>query len=64
MRQRAGDPSERRAYVAVEDVERVIEYCPSVLWRLLVALARFGGLRVPSEAFSLTWGDVDWSAAG
>src|SRR4029078_2084152 len=28
--------------------------------RLLVALARFGGLRIPSEAFSLTWGDVDW----
>lgn len=21
---------------------------------------RFGGLRVPSEAFSLTWGDVNW----
>jgi hypothetical protein len=27
---------------------------------MLVALARFGGLRIPSEAFSLTWGDVDW----
>lgn len=60
VRQRSGDPSERRAYVAIGDVERVIEHCPSVLWKLLVALARFGGLRVPSEAFSLTWGDVDW----
>jgi integrase len=41
--------------------ERVIEHCPNVWWRLLVALARFTGLlRVPSEAFSLTWGDVNW----
>jgi hypothetical protein len=58
VRQRSGDPSERRAYVHVPDAERVIEHCPSVLWKLLVALARFGGLRVPSEAFSLTWGDA------
>lgn len=60
VRHRAGDPSERRAYVPVTDAERVITHCPSVSWKLLVALARFAGLRVPSEAFSLTWGDVDW----
>jgi integrase len=60
VRQRGGDPSERRAYVPVADVERVLEKCPNLSWRLLVALARFGGLRVPSEAFSLTWGDIDW----
>jgi integrase len=60
VKQRSGDPSERRAYVPIADVERVIERCPNVLWKLLVALARFAGLRVPSEAFSLTWGDVDW----
>lgn len=60
VKQRGGAPSERRAYFSVADIERVIEYCPNVWWKLLVALARFGGLRVPSEAFSLTWGDVDW----
>src|SRR5262249_28702900 len=60
VRQRSGDPSERRAYVPIVDTERVIAHCPNVIWKLLVALARFGGLRVPSEAFSLTWGDVDW----
>lgn len=60
VRHRGGDPSERRAYVPITDVERVIEHCPNVWWKLLVALARFGGLRVPSEAFSLNWGDVDW----
>jgi len=60
VRQRSGDPSERRAYVTIADAERVIDHCSNVLWKLLVALARFGGLRVLSEAFSLTWGDVDW----
>ncbi|MDY3561966.1 site-specific integrase [Gemmata sp. JC673] len=60
VRHRQGDPSERRAYVPVADMYRVIERCPNVWWKLLVALARFGGLRIPSEAFSLTWGDVDW----
>ncbi len=60
VRQRQGDPSERRAYVPVDDARRVIDRCPNVWWRLLVALARFGGLRTPSEPFSLTWADVDW----
>jgi len=27
---------------------------------LLIALSRFGGLRVPSEALGLRWSDVDW----
>ncbi len=60
VKQRQGDPSERRAYVPVADAERVLKHCPNVWWKLLVALARFAGLRTPSESFSLTWGDVDW----
>jgi integrase len=60
VRQRMGDVSERRAYVPIADVSRVIEHCPNIWWKVLVALARFGGLRIPSEAFSLTWGHVDW----
>jgi integrase len=60
VRQRQGDPSERRAYISIADAQRVIEYCPNVWWKLMVALARFGGLRMPSETFSLTWADVDW----
>jgi integrase len=60
VRQRQGDPSERRRYVPVADIERVIGYCPNVWWKLLVALSRHAGLRVPSEALSLTWRDVDW----
>ena len=34
--------------------------CPNAKWRLLVGLARYGGLRVPSEVVALRWGDIDW----
>jgi integrase len=60
VRHRPGDASERRAYVPAADVERVIEHAPNSTWKLLIALSRFAGLRVPSEALSLRWQDVDW----
>jgi integrase len=46
--------------VPAADAVRVIDCCPNGWWKLLVALARFGGLRIPSEAFPLMWADVDW----
>jgi integrase len=57
---RPGDQSERRAYVEAADVLRAIDHAPNVTWKLLIALSRFAGLRMPSEAFSLRWVDVDW----
>jgi integrase len=60
VRHRPGDASERRAYVPEADVLRVIEFAPNHHWKLLIALSRFAGLRVPSEALSLRWQDVDW----
>jgi integrase len=29
-------------------------------WRIIIALARFGGLRCPSEVLSLEWRHIDW----
>ncbi len=52
--------SERLAYVPAETIERLIELDPNPEWRLLLALARYQGLRTPSEPFSLTWDCVDW----
>jgi integrase len=46
--------------VTQEQVERILESCPDIEWRLLIALSRYGGLRVPSEALALMWSDVDW----
>ena len=43
-----------------QDIQRIIEECPDAEWRLLVGLARFGGLRVPSEALSLRWEHINW----
>ena len=51
---------ERQHFVSREDTRRVIEGCPDVEWRLIVALSRFGGLRCPSEHLGLQWTDVDW----
>ena len=34
--------------------------CPDAEWRLIVALARFGGIRIPSELVTLKWSDINW----
>ena len=51
----------RAAYVPLETIDAVLEACPGVDWRLVVALPRLAGLRCPSEVGSLTWADVDWA---
>jgi integrase len=52
--------SGRQYFISREDIERVIAACPDTEWRLIVALARFGGLRCTSEILRLRWADVDW----
>ena len=37
----------------------MLEACPDDEWRLILCLARFGGLRIPSELVELRWKDVD-----
>ncbi|MFC1596737.1 tyrosine-type recombinase/integrase [Planctomycetota bacterium] len=51
---------ERMRFITRQVIEQVLEACPDCEWRLLVALARYGGLRVPSEALTIRWADVDW----
>ena len=55
----AGNPT-RRVFVPAADVLKVIDTAPDPQWKLLIALARWGGLRIPSEALALTWRDVDF----
>jgi len=52
--------ADRDRYVAPDEADRILEACPNVQWRTLFGLARFAGLRVPSETHVLTWADVDW----
>ena len=51
------------AYVTRETAARVIDALPDARWRLLFALGRYAGLRVPSEAQGMLWADVRWDAA-
>ena len=51
---------ERFHFVSREDAAKVLAACPDAQWRLIFALARFGGLRCPSEVLKLTWGDINW----
>jgi integrase len=56
-----GNP-ERRVFVPAELVVKVLEGIPDPQWRLMIALARWGGLRCPSEVLALTWRDVDFES--
>ena len=49
-----------RHYVSPEDTESLLNACPCLQWKILIGLARYAGLRVPSEAFAITWDMVDW----
>lgn len=46
--------------VSRELIERVLDHIPSAEFRAVVALARFGGLRCPSEILKMTWDQIDW----
>jgi len=53
--------SDRQRYVKAAEIQRVIAACPDAEWRAMICLARFCGLRCPSEILSLRWDDIDWS---
>ncbi len=50
----------REHFISRDVAAQVIAACPDNEWRLIFALARFGGLRTPSETLTLRWADVDW----
>jgi integrase len=55
-----GNPA-RRVFVPAGDVQRAVDVAPDPQWKLLITLARWGGLRIPSEALALKWSDVDFA---
>jgi integrase len=50
----------RREFISREVTAKVLAACPDAEWRLIVALSRYGGIRVPSELLPLEWVDVLW----
>jgi integrase len=51
--------SARQRFVDREMTRRILSVA-NPTWRTIIALARFGGLRCPSEVLSLEWRHVDW----
>jgi integrase len=46
-------------FVPREVIERLMQKA-SPVWRVILGLSRFGGLRTPSETLSIRWDDIDW----
>lgn len=55
----SGNP-DRYYFLTADDTYKLMDACNSTEWRLIIALARFGGLRTPSETFALQWQHVNW----
>ncbi len=51
----------RLAFIDAATIRKVMDAAPNDEWRLVIALARYGGVRVPSE-LGLRWDDVNWGA--
>ena len=52
---------DRLFFLEPEKAQRLIDAAPNADWRCIIALARFGGLRCPSEVLLVRWEDVDWA---
>jgi len=50
---------DRRRFIGHDQIDRILAVCPPD-WRTIIALARYGGLRCPSEVLSLRWIDIHW----
>jgi integrase len=53
-------PEGRSQFVTRAEIDRVLACCKTQDWRCIVAFARYGGLRTPSETLSVRWADIDW----
>ncbi|TWU45551.1 hypothetical protein Q31b_07250 [Novipirellula aureliae] len=54
--------AKRQHFVPAAVIESCMEHCPDHEWKTILALARYGGLRCPSELVALRWLDVDLPA--
>jgi integrase len=50
----------RLRYISEDVIAKVLGKCPDPQWYVMICLARFGGVRVPSEIVPLKWEHIDW----
>lgn len=51
---------ERQFFIDRPMLEKLLEACPDHQWKMIIALARIGGLRTPCEVLLLKWTDINW----
>ena len=51
---------DRVFFITMVDYEKILAACRTPEQRAILALARIGGLRIPSEIANLTWADILW----
>ena len=51
----------KKDFITPEQTRKLINAAPDPDWRCIIALARYGGLRCPSEVLGVRWADVDWA---
>ena len=61
VRSKNSNPAERRHYVTTAETQLLIDNA-NPAWRIIIALARYAGLRCPSEVLSLKWENIDFAA--
>ena len=52
--------TDRQRFIDRHTITSVLDACPDTKWQLIFALARYGGLRIPSELEGMTWEDLNW----
>jgi integrase len=50
----------RRRFVSDAEVEKLLRSVRDPEWRVVIVLARYCGLRIPSELVGLRWEHIDW----
>ena len=51
---------DREHYVTEAETRLLLDACPDAKARLIIALGRYAGLRIPSELVGLRWSEVNW----
>jgi len=51
---------ERLRFISRAVIDKAIEHAPDIEWKLIIAFARYRGVRIPSEILALRWNDVLW----
>ena len=52
---------ERMFDITPEMATKVLDACPSLEWKIIFAMARYAGVRIPSEIVSFRWKDILWN---